>query len=71
MTVLEVERDLTYGNPESRQVRLLPEADEAEAEHDGGDGGGEEEEEGVGGHQLPVPSEISLQPVHCSEPAVG
>ena len=50
MTGLEVERDLTYGHPESRQVRLLPEADEAEAEHDGGDGGGKEEEKGVGGH---------------------
>ena len=61
----------TYGNPESREVCLLPETDEAEAEHDGGDGGGKEEEEGVGGHQLPVPSEISLQPVHCSKPAVG
>ena len=52
----------------SLEVRLLPEADEAEPEHDGGDGGGQEEEEGVGGHQLAVPPEISLQPIHCSEP---
>ena len=58
----------TYRYPESGQVGLLPEADQSHPEHDGGHDGAQQEEDGVCGHQSPMPSEVTLQGVHGTEP---